>query len=194
MRPFFVSARTTSAPYSIQPFCFLTLAHSFSQRCRLISIAINHLHTLFIATEGVGVPPSSFPHPRTHSHPQALWNQARTSQFPSHPGGCPVGRSFWPLAASPSILPRPGVGQWRRTVAPSTLRLARAQSRELHGTSADLSDSQLLTPFLPDAGRRHCRGFSDCIFPRCCLSRGIRAVNRPVPRGCRTLFFSSRRP
>ena len=34
----------------------------------------------------------------------------------------------------------------------------------------------------------------DCFISYCCLSRGIRAVNRPVPRRCRTLFSLRERP
>ena len=34
----------------------------------------------------------------------------------------------------------------------------------------------------------------DCSVSHCCLSRGIRAVNRPLPRRCRTLFSLRERP
>jgi hypothetical protein len=34
----------------------------------------------------------------------------------------------------------------------------------------------------------------DCSVSYCCLSRGIGAVNRPVPRRCRTLFSLRERP
>src|SRR5580692_9950631 len=46
--------------------------------------------------------------------------------------------------------------------------------------------SQQLTGEPRDLRRRR----FDCSPSYCCLSRGIRAVKRPVPRGCRTLNFS----
>jgi len=39
----------------IQIFCFHTLAHSFAQREDRKSCRFNHIHTLFIVTEGMGV-------------------------------------------------------------------------------------------------------------------------------------------
>src|SRR6266436_750421 len=42
----------------IQPLSFLTFTHSSAQRTTLIYFSFNHLHTLSIATEGVGGTPS----------------------------------------------------------------------------------------------------------------------------------------
>jgi hypothetical protein len=42
---------------SIQAISFQTITHSFSRRPTPIPFSLNHLHTLFVATEGVPSPP-----------------------------------------------------------------------------------------------------------------------------------------